>query len=863
VRASFTRTSTVLTQAQAAAPHREGEVLVRFRSGISQPEKDLVSATHGVRKTRKLHGNSGIEKWELPAGKDPKAATLEILANPQVDFAEPNFLISKDDLTPNDPQFNEQWALRNTGQSGGQFGSDINATHAWETTKGSESTVVAVIDSGIDFTHPDLVNNQWTNPRPSEAGDVHGWDYVANSGEIKDEQGHGTAVAGIIAAEGDNSAGITGVMWRASLMSLRVLNNTGTGDVAAAVEAIDYAATQGAHVINMSWGTTGESLALKDAVERAIRRNVVVVCSAGNGGKDLTTTPYYPASYALKGLITVAGSDSSDQLGSWSNFGSGVTIAAPGTDISTTKMGGGYWNVTGTSAAAPIVSGIAGLLKTVRGTANAQAVSKAITDGARQSVSLQGKVASAGIADASAALSKINGPAEQAPDFPRGPTFGSGGNGPGGSFTTTPPPTLTTPGISLPNLNEARNSETEVPKTKAPIESNLPCADCDPYGGGGGGTYYPSGDPNFSTARRRLINETGQRGEDLGSRNFNWSQPLLDLKGRAGLDLSLTLSYNSLVWTKDGSFMKFNADLGSPAPGFRLGLPTLQQKFLNSATGIYAYLMVLPSGARVELRQVSTNIYESQDGNYTHLDDSNASAPVVTMSNGTRLSFTQVSVNSEFRCTQIKDRNGNYISATYNTTNGHLQTITDTLGRLITFVYDANSNLQSIRQTWAGVTHDWATFYYGQVYVAPAFGGGLQVNGPNNNYTTVLTQVNLHDGSYFVFDYNAAFAQITQIKHYAPDTSLLNYTYYNLNTAAGQTECPRFTARRDWARNWNGDDNGVPVTSEEAITTYSAAADNSWTQQTTPDGVIYKEFFATSGWQTGLTTSSETWSGGV
>ena len=144
-----------------------------------------------------------------------------------------------------------------------------------------------MVDSGIDFTHPDLTNNQWTNPLPSAEGDVHGWDFVADNGEIKDEQGHGTAVAGIIAAEGNNALGITGVMWRAGLMSLRVLDNTGTGDVANAVEAIDYAVAHGAHVINLSWGTTGESIALKEAIERAIKRDVVVVCSAGNNGQDL------------------------------------------------------------------------------------------------------------------------------------------------------------------------------------------------------------------------------------------------------------------------------------------------------------------------------------------------------------------------------------------------------------------------------------------------------------------------------------------------------------------------------------------------------------------------------------------------
>ena len=144
------------------------------------------------------------------------------------------------------------------------------------------------------------------------------------------------------------------------------------------------------------------------------------------------------------------------------------------------------------------------------------------------------------------------------------------------------------------------------------------CADCDPYNGGGGGGNYPTGDPNFSTARMRPPNQTGQSGVDLGSRNFNWSTPLVSLPGRAGLDLNVSLYLNSLVWTRDGSFIKYNADLGSPAPGFQLGLPKLQQRFTDALTGGYAYEMVAPSGARIEMRQVGTSsIYESQDGSYT------------------------------------------------------------------------------------------------------------------------------------------------------------------------------------------------------------------------------------------------------
>ena len=852
---SSSKTLLSANQEESFAAHRNGELLVRFRSGVPQLVKDAILVSHGARRKKYLSGESGIEKLQLSAGRDLRLAALQLVMDPQVEFAEPNFLISKDDLTPNDPQFGRQWALQNIGQEGGQFGSDIKSISAWETTTGSSNTTIAVIDSGIDFSHPDLQNNRWTNPYPSLNQDLHGWDYVDDSNEIKDEHGHGTAIAGIIAAQGNNGLGISGVMWHAGLMSLRVLDNTGTGDIANAVEAIDYGITHGAHVINLSWGTAGNSIALKDAIERAMRRNVIVVCSAGNTGRNIDLDAYYPASFNLKNLISVAASDGFDQLPSWSNWGNrNVSVAAPGTNILTTQRGGGYWTVSGTSASAPIVSGVVGLLKTARPQAPVAVITKAIAEGVRQTTSLSGKISSRGVVDAAAALARLRSSANQSSPFMT-PGYGSGGTGPGGSFSTTPPQARPGAGGSnLPNLDQLRNTQSQQPKAREPIQANLPCADCDPQGGGGGGGYHPPNDPNFSTARTEPEYDTGEVGVDLGSGNFNWSIPLLALPGRAGSDVSLSLSYNSLVWTKDGSYMKFNADLGSPAPGFRLGLPTLQQRFLNSQTGIYAYMLVNPSGNRVELRQIgSSNIYESSDSSYTQLDVGNPNAPVVRTTDGTQYIFAPVTINSEYRCTQIKDRNGNYISATYNTTNGHLLTITDTLNRVITFVYNADNNLAAIRQTWASGAHDWATFSYGQVWVAPAFGGGLLVNGPNGNYTTVLTQVSLHDGTYFTFQYNASFAQVNRINHYAADAHLLAYTSYNVDSASGQTDCPRFTERRDWAENWN---NG-----NEALTGYTAAADRSWAQQTTPDNVIYKEFFATSGWQSGLITLVETWVG--
>jgi RHS repeat-associated protein len=351
----------------------------------------------------------------------------------------------------------------------------------------------------------------------------------------------------------------------------------------------------------------------------------------------------------------------------------------------------------------------------------------------------------------------------------------------------------------------------------------------------------------------RPRNETGQTGVDLGSRNFNWETPIVSLPGRGNLNLDLTLYLNSLVWTQDGSYIKYNADLGSPGPGFQLGLPKLQQRFTDALTGTYGYVMVTPSGARVEMREVgSSSIYESQDANYTQLD---TSTMIVRTTDGTQFAFVPVNINGEYRCNQIKDRNGNYISATYDVNNGHLLTVTDTLSRVITFAYDTNGNLSAIQQTWGGVTHNWATFFYGQVLVAPAFGGGLLINGPNNSNVTVLTQVSLHDGSSYTFEYNTAFGQVRRINHYESDGRLRNYTWYNMNTSSGQTDCPRFTEQHDWAEMWN---NG-----NEAITYFSVAADGSSSQKTMPDGTIYKEYFATTGWQSGLTTLMEVWSGNV
>ncbi|HEX8422814.1 MAG TPA: PA14 domain-containing protein, partial [Pyrinomonadaceae bacterium] len=316
---------------------------------------------------------------------------------------------------------------------------------------------------------------------------------------------------------------------------------------------------------------------------------------------------------------------------------------------------------------------------------------------------------------------------------------------------------------------------------------------------------------NFSAARIEPSNRTGAPGADLRSGNYQWSLPLLNLPGRSGLDLGLSLSYNSLVWTRDGSgtAISFDADRGFPSPGFRLGFPLIQSRFYNPLTGRYAYLLVTPSGQRVELRQLagSVNTYESADSTYMQLTDNGEGSLSLRMPDGAQLNYWQM--GGDYLCTEIKDRNGNFITIRYDG-YGQLQSVTDTLARTLNFRYDAYQNLVSIWQTWTvngqQQEHVYASFGYADRAINTNF-PNMTVIGPHNGEVLpLLTQVGLDDGSYYKFDYTS-WGQVSKITHYAADSNPqqdnhpLNYVSYNLpqNNGAAHSDCPRFTERRDWA----------------------------------------------------------------
>jgi subtilisin family serine protease len=302
------------------------------------------------------------------------SVTKKLLRDRYVEHVEPNFVVRAARL-PNDKSFGEQWGLRNLGHFGGRAGADLGATEAWDVTVGG-AIPVAVVDTGVSFKHPDLVTNAWVNPGDplngkdddgdSFSDDLNGADFLNGDAIPEDDGGHGTHVAGIIGAQGNNAVGITGVNWEAQVMGLKFLDGNGEGNTADAANAIDYAIDHGARVINASWGGPAFSMALYSAIRRANENGVLFVAAAGNDGVNADSSPDYPAAFDLPNVISVAATDRSDRLLDFSNYGAkSVDLAAPGDDVYSTvpllSDPTGYAAYSGTSMAAPFVAGAAAL----------------------------------------------------------------------------------------------------------------------------------------------------------------------------------------------------------------------------------------------------------------------------------------------------------------------------------------------------------------------------------------------------------------------------------------------------------------------------------------------------------------------
>jgi subtilisin family serine protease len=341
----------------------------------------------------------------------------QLASSDSVAFVEPNYVVHSSRI-PNDAGFAKLWGLRNTGQLGGTAGADINATEAWDVITGGDVTV-AVTDTGIDYRHPDLDGNVWSNPADPPNGndddgngyvdDVHGIDLANGDSDPMDDSGHGSHVAGIIGAEGNNLIGVTGVDWKVRLMALKFLDKNGDGNTADAATAIDYAVDEGAKVINASWGGPAFSHTLYAAVSRAADHGVLFVAAAGNAGADSDSSPDYPAAFDLPNVISVAATDPEDKLLDFSNYGrKTVDLGAPGDEIYSTvptKINpSGYATYSGTSMAAPYVSGAAALYWAHSPGSTLDQVRNGILQSVDPLPSLSGKTVTGGRLDVAKAL---------------------------------------------------------------------------------------------------------------------------------------------------------------------------------------------------------------------------------------------------------------------------------------------------------------------------------------------------------------------------------------------------------------------------------------------------------------------------
>ena len=378
-------------------------VLVQFQSPAARDQFHMPGFTRG----EALPLVTDLYVANLGPGLGVSQALTALRASPLVRFAEPDYRVNLN-VIPNDPSFVSEWGLHNSGQSGGLVDADMDAPEAWNVTTGTGLSIVAVLDSGIDYNHPDLASNIWTNPGEIAGNgidddgngyldDIRGWDFVNNDNNPMDDNSHGTHVAGTIGAVGNNGIGVAGVAWDVQLMALKFLDATGSGSTSNAIRALNYAVAKGATISNNSWGGTVYSTALYDAIASAGAQGHIFVAAAGNSAINNDSTPSYPASYNLANVVTVAATDRNDNLASFSNYGAtSVDLAAPGVSIYSTLPGNTYGYKSGTSMATPHVAGALALVRELHPTWTYSQVINQITSTVNVLPSLSGKVLTGG-----------------------------------------------------------------------------------------------------------------------------------------------------------------------------------------------------------------------------------------------------------------------------------------------------------------------------------------------------------------------------------------------------------------------------------------------------------------------------------
>jgi subtilisin family serine protease len=419
----------------ASAPYVPGEVLVRYRDGTSASERAQARSEQAATLERKLPLKN-TELLKLEPGDSVRETAKDLEDQSDVVYAQPNFIRTADSVTPNDPSFGQLWGLDNQGQAingvSGLADADIDAPEAWGATTGNPNVTVAVVDTGVDSSRPDLAPNLWTNPGETgtdshgddkksngvdddsdgKVDDWQGWDFVFGDTVPNDPNGHGTHVSGTIGARGNDGTGVAGVTWSSKIMPVRVLGSNGSGNDANVAAGFVFAAQHGAKVVNASLGGDGDPTVLAAAIAQS--PNTLFVVAAGNSSADVDTSPEYPCAIPAPNVVCVAATTQTDGLASFSNYGSqGVDLAAPGVRVLSTCPPGasgiqcpssGFKYLSGTSMATPHVSGVAALVDADQPGASVAQVKETLLDSVDYLPSLDGRTVTGGRVNAARAL---------------------------------------------------------------------------------------------------------------------------------------------------------------------------------------------------------------------------------------------------------------------------------------------------------------------------------------------------------------------------------------------------------------------------------------------------------------------------
>ena len=408
--------------AQTAAPFAAGELIVRTRPGFSlSGEEGSVVGDYGAKVLDEFDTPGGLSKSaggeflhiKLPAGVSVEDAMAQMSKDSRIEFAVPNHTYGlpdgeKGQGVTNDPDLGKLWGLNNEGQTGGKVDADIDAPEAWQVhtgrTQAQGGHITAVIDTGVDYNHPDLKANMWTNAGEIAGDgidndgngvidDVHGYNAFADSGDPLDGHGHGSHCAGTIAGVGNNEIGVVGVNHNANIMAVKIFSDEGSTSAAAIIRGIQYSTKMGARITSNSWGGGGANAGIEQAFKDSPALHII---AAGNSGYDNDKRPNYPSNYEGDHIIAVAATDHNDGIARFSQWGKkNVDLGAPGVDILST-VPGGYDTYSGTSMATPHVAGAATLIASAFPDISNTDLRAAILGGTDKIPSLTGKVVTDG-----------------------------------------------------------------------------------------------------------------------------------------------------------------------------------------------------------------------------------------------------------------------------------------------------------------------------------------------------------------------------------------------------------------------------------------------------------------------------------